>query len=131
MFYLHLHFIFLIFLGYSVNRTRQHHQQPLPTLQNKPCPSLSRSHRQRYCPESHDFVDHVVSTGSQAAAWRCSDICSRCDRVFTSGAPVSRVGQFPGNRTSVTVKNLKANTYYTFYVRFVFVFIMVLGYIDS
>lgn len=47
------------------------------------------------------------------------------------GAPVSRVGQFPGNRTSETVKNLKANTYYTFYVRFFFVFIMVLGYIDS
>ena len=47
------------------------------------------------------------------------------------GAPVSRVGQFPGNRTSVTVTNLKANTYYTFYVRVFFVFIMVLGYIDS
>lgn len=33
------------------------------------------------------------------------------------GAPVSRVGQFPGNQNRVAVRNLKANTYYTFYVR--------------
>ena len=33
------------------------------------------------------------------------------------GAPVSRVGQFPGNQTRLEVTDLRANTFYTFYVR--------------
>lgn len=40
------------------------------------------------------------------------------------GAPVSQVGQFPGSQTRVAVKNLKANTYYTFFVRIVLGFFM-------
>ena len=43
------------------------------------------------------------------------------------GAPISRVGQFPGNQTSVAVRNLKANTYYTFYVREIQVFFILLA----
>ena len=35
-------------------------------------------------------------------------------------APVSRVGTYPGDQTRVTVKNLKANTVYKFYVSFLF-----------
>ena len=35
-------------------------------------------------------------------------------------SPVSRVGTFPGDRSHVTVTNLKANTVYKFYVRFSF-----------
>ena len=36
------------------------------------------------------------------------------------GSTVSRVGTYPGGQTRVTVKNLKANTVYRFYVRAVF-----------
>lgn len=40
------------------------------------------------------------------------------------GAPVSRVGQFPGNQTRVEVTNLRANTFYTFYVRMSLLFVI-------
>lgn len=40
------------------------------------------------------------------------------------GAPVSRVGLFPGNQTHVEVTNLRANTFYTFYVRMSLLFVI-------
>lgn len=39
------------------------------------------------------------------------------EEMSLPGAPVSRVGQFPGNQTRVEVKVLKAHTFYVFYVR--------------